>query len=567
MATVNNVTIPNIAPLTATGCFNQLWNLTRAMKKTGWKYKASGDGTSKNTSSDPAADLWNQTPGTVGTSVASGAAAAIQAPSRGRATVTGLSGITSAHKGMFLVISGSGTPANNNAHQIEEVLSATSVRIDARTFAVASDAGPVAWTIRNPLGDTYPAGLSGVVAWWCAEGASVLKIPITAAPVAGPTGNNFLKGENVTQATTGAEGEIIGWVFASGTGYLVISPRLRGTGSGAYGWDTTNVITGDVSGATVTQVGSALEYRHQVVIWKAANTTDGTIFIGSFEPVGDSAEMFSTLSGSAGCTATIAPGGGGAGNTFPAHAYLQWGTNTSNSHMAWKGNSTLTAIGNAQVFCVDNLEEENYTADGTWNLAMSTAHVGGYGSHFWYSFMRMDDPEDGDLDPYVGIRPQNIQALYSNARTTIGVIDNNGAASYAANTSLALISASWSGSRTFICGWIRRGLSGELFNDMEFAVLAGVQTQTAPGLALSIQNQDPARVQSAPVVTKVLEPLMVLSLNLNRKIYKGACKWGFATQGGSGWDLYNQGTLIQLHGQSPGIVAGPWDGVSVPFGG
>lgn len=564
MATVNNVVVANTPALTSIGNFNAFWYLTRAIKKAGWKYKGSGDGTSKNTSSDPAADLWNQTPGTVGTSVASGAAAAISAPSRGRATVTGLSGVGSVHKGMFLLISGSGTSANNNAHQIEEVLSATSVRIDARNFAVAADAGPLAWSIRNPLGDTYPAGLTAPAGWWCGEGASILKIPITAAPIAGPSGNNFLKGENVTQASTGAEGEILGWVYLSGAGYLVIAPRLRGTGSGAHGWDTTNVITGDVSGATVTQVGSALEYRHQVVIWKAAGVDTGTIFTGSFEPVGESAEMFSTLMAAAGCTALIPPGGGGTGNAFPAHGVLHYGQTTSGTHSPWRGPSNPTTVGNSQVFCADALEEENYTADGTWNVAVSMSHLTGSGNHVWFSFMRMDDPEDGDVDPYICIKSQSVETLYTNNRTSHGIPENSGSLTNLTNTSLSGIRTALQTTRVLMGGWMRRGLAGEMFNDMEFGALT--TSQTLSTYVMDTNNQDPARVQTAPTVTKVLEPLMVLSVNLGRKTYKGACKWGFVTQGGNGWNLYNEGTLIQLNGVSPAVVAGPWDGVSVPFG-
>ena len=67
-------------------------------------------------------------------------------------------------------------------------MSSTSVRIDARNFAVASDAnnGSLTWSILDPLLDVYSsftAALNGNIAWWCAQGPSVLKIPITAAAV------------------------------------------------------------------------------------------------------------------------------------------------------------------------------------------------------------------------------------------------------------------------------------------------------------------------------------------------------------------------------------------------
>lgn len=565
MATINNVLIPNLSPLSLSGPWNYFWWLSRAMKKAGYKYKASGDGTSKDTSGNPAADLWNTTPGTAGPSVASGAAAAIQAPSRGRATVTGLSGITSAHKGMYLVISGSGTPANNNAHQIEEILSATSVRIDARTFAVAADAGPLSWNIRNPIGDTYPAGLTAATAWWLAEGASVLKIPIAAAPSAGASGNNFLKGENIVQAGTGAEGEIINWVFdtINLAGYLVVAPRLRGTGAGAFGWDTGNVITGDVSGATVTHSGTALEYRHQLVIWKNNNDTNGSLFVGSFEPVGDSAEMFSTLAGSAGCTATVAPGGGGTGNSFPAHGALMWGSNTTGTGHNWRG-QTGTGVGIGQVIVADAIEEQDYTADGTWHVAMNNSASAGFGSHFWYSFMRMDDPEDGDLDPYIIVHPQVIQALYLNTRTTLGGVESAGGV-LAFNTSIGSMSAYWGVSRTMAHCWVRRGLTGEFYQDIEQTAQKPSQTNTS--FVLSTNESDPARVQAAPSATpaKIMEPCSFASVQVLRKCVKGSCKWAFITQGGNGLQLYNGGSLIQLSGNSPGTVIGPWDLSTIPL--
>ena len=38
--------------------FSAVWKLTRAIKKAGWAYSASGDGTSKDTSGTGTSDLW-----------------------------------------------------------------------------------------------------------------------------------------------------------------------------------------------------------------------------------------------------------------------------------------------------------------------------------------------------------------------------------------------------------------------------------------------------------------------------------------------------------------------------
>lgn len=150
MATVNHVVAGNYT--FASAPLRLIWRLTRSMKKAGWKYMASSNGSSKGTSKDPGADFW----GAGVTTNAGASAASIAAPTRGRATVTGLTGITSSDKGRFILISGAATAANNHQHQIEEVLSSTSVRIDARTFAVASDAnnGSLTWAIRDPTSET-----------------------------------------------------------------------------------------------------------------------------------------------------------------------------------------------------------------------------------------------------------------------------------------------------------------------------------------------------------------------------------------------------------------------------
>jgi hypothetical protein len=568
--TVNHVVVPNFAPVSITNVFNQMWKLTRAMKKAGWKYLASGDGTTKHTGGNPAGDLWATTPGTVGFTTNAGAAAAsIAAPTRGRATVTGLTGIVSADKGRFLVISGAATGANNNAHQIEEIVSATSVRIDARQFAVVSDAnnGSLTWLIKdaNNASETYPATLNTVAAWWCARGPSTLKIPITSAPV-----GTFLRGENLTEATTGAEGELVGYVFDSGVGYLVVAPRLRGTGADPYGWGTGNVVTGSLSLATVTQVGTALEYRHEVVIWKDTDQIDGSIFVSGFEPVAEGAlNSFGTLAASAGCTATIAPGGGGTGNAFPSFAWVQWGTGTTGGalHEEWRAHSVAIDIGNAQIMCVDAIEEEDYSADASWFIAMAiTAFVG---EHVGYGFQRVDDTEDGDLDPYVTfIYEGNVgTSLYTNERTNAGgpsTIDGgSGPGLHTAHERLMGTGGySWR-------GWRRRGLSGDAATgsqDFEMFFDSALQSAiviTTTGV-MELTGASPAIVATAPVATKVREPIRIGSVQSARRMHKGSCRWMSLAQGGVGTDTYDSKRFVQFSSVTGRFVIGPWDGTTTP---
>ncbi len=566
MATTNNVVLANQANATPVGnppgAFNTVWSLTRAMKKAGWKYKASGDGTSKDTSSAPNSDLW----GNAGTTANPGAAAAsITANARGRATVTGLSGITALDKGRFLQIAGSGS-GNNGYHQIEEILSSSSVKIDARTATItAPDAnnGALTWTVQDPLGTSYPSALNSVAAWWCAQGPSVLRVPITALPAVGPGGFTFLRGENIVQATTGFEGEIIGYVFdGASTGYLTVAPRLRGTGGGVYGLATGNAFTGASSGATVTQNGTALEYRYEVVIWKAANTTNGLIFFTQPEPVAEgAANLFSALSTAAGCTATVAPGGGGTGNAFPTLAWVALGSGTAvASAIAWSTTTSQTPYGNTQIIVVDLIEEQNHSADGSWMWAIGCFGADGPagGGHKPLSFQRMDDSEDGDLSPYVSWTGSNIKTLYGLSRTTAGTSES--ANSYYAADSFAMQAQTlMATSRMGVNGWYRRGLSNERFQEFELATIFPAQSNSFHQVVINPGQSD--MISTALQPTAVREPIWVVASSTGQKVRKGTFRWIYAVGPGGGvTKFYDNKRWVQMSSGKGPFIMGPWDG-------
>lgn len=553
MATVNNVLLANFAPTNPVNVTsNLIWKLTRALKKAGWKYKASGNGTSKNTSSDPAADLWKGT--TV--QVNGGAAAFIDsAPTRGRMNIGNLLGITAADKGRFILLSGAAISANNNLHQIEEIVSATEVRIDARNFAVSgpdANTGSVGWQIFDPMDDQGGTGSNlgtnfstGVASWWCAQGPSTLKIPFIAAST-----GTFVKGENIVQTTTGAEGELLGYVFESGVGFLVVAPRRRGTGTGVYGWDTGNVITGGTSGATLTQSGTTLEYRHEVVFWKAASdTTGGNIYHGTFEPVSQSAELFSVIAASAGCTATNAPGQGGTGNTFPTHGVAVWSSSTITTAILWfMGGS----VGNAVIIAVDCIEEQTHSVDGSWIIAGANLGLAG-GTHTGHMFQRLDNQEDGDLDPYVTFCPGTQEPLVTNQRTfgALAAGTTDSWSSSAVLTSSATV--------TYYKGWRRLGLSGEQSINLSAAVLYWRVVGTAYA---ATADTTPNKVVTISGFKKHKEPIWIGSHLIAHKILKGTLRWVFVTQGGNGTDLFST-VLLQLSGGVDPCIVGPWNGTPV----
>jgi hypothetical protein len=551
---------------TQTDAFSGFYELTRATKKAGWKFKASSNGTTKVSNSDPAADQWGA--GTVSNTGA--AAASIAAPTQGRATVTGLTGIVAADKGKFLLIAGAATGANNNQHQIEEILSATSVRIDARNFAVASDAnnGALTWSILDPLGQGYlnTAFVMTTIAWWCAQGPSILKIPITTAST-----GTFIRGENVVQATTNAEGELLGYTYYNNTGWLVISPRVRGSGGGVHGWATSNVITGGRSGATVSQNGTALDYVYEVVFAKPANLATIQILLGQFNTVADSAEMFSFCATQAGCTATVHPGGGGTGNAFGAHAWVAWGTNSTPTFGSTINVSTMT-LDCSNLVCVDAIPEQNYTADGSWTVffmghASGGAAIGGT----FYSFQRLNDTEEGEISPYVSLVPPASKTLYGQGRTSAGGVAGVNTRSAGSSQSWASIWAAFFGAGTAfvaLAGWRGRGLAIETFTELEMAILMTIQGTNAffqygPGSTV-------ARVQStANLMTKVREKMWVVAAVSPFVFVKGSFRWMFWVTGDQVTDTYgNNQEWVQLATANDTIftsnsvmILGPHDGI------
>lgn len=562
MATVNNVVIPNVAPGgSADQVWSQIWALSRAMKKAGWKVLGSGDGTTKDTSDDPENDGW----GSGTTTAVSGSDGTLGATAGGRITFTAGSGtpFVEADKGRFLSITGGAVADNNHYHQIEEIVSSTEVRLDARraaftpTSAAETNNGSLNYEVFDPTTDALPAGLASVSAWVLMQGPSTVKIPITSAPVAGgASGLTFIRGENVTQGTTNSEGEIIGWTFDSGAGHLVILPRVIGTGAGVYGWDTGETITGGLSGSTVDQVGTALEYRQQCVIRKGSNETTGQLFHQCIEPVGETADDFATLMVDAGCTATVPPGGSSGGNAFPAIGFLSCG-DTSIAASKWNGSDVAVNNGNGQIMASDAIWEEDYSADGTWQWYVSnTDEVGNPAQG--RGFYRCDDSEPGDLDPFItaGLCEE---PLYTAATR----INANQSTTFYQNQFDTAAQESMDSTVTVFKGWRRRGYAtGDAFQTFEVASLWVIQS--VAGQVLQQQPSDADKVATEEVATKVREPVWVVSIENNLKMRKGTIRSLSIVQGGSAWDRYDGGRLIQLSPNNGCMIASPWDETAVP---
>jgi hypothetical protein len=425
------------------------------------------------------------------------------------------------------------------------------------------------WSIVDPLLDTYPSALTANAAWWCAKGPTILKIPITALPTVGGSGSDFIRGENVVQTTTGFEGEILSYVWDNiSAGYLVVSPRLRGTGSGRYGIDA-YTITGSWSGATISgaNIGTTLEFREEVTFWKAGASSfyNGSIFRGFFDVVNDG-YMYSTLFGNAGCTAVVAPGGGGGTNTFPTYGYLVRGTTTSGGHVSWSGDSTNSFL-NGGVIAVDCIEEQNYSADGSHTLFYANISSGSTECH-GFSFQRLNNIEDGDIYPYVSLDVSYGTVLYTNNRTVCGTAVS--LAQYGGFT--PLYSSINTGSifnngaaYTTIRGWRRRSLTSSGFQDFDFAILYAAKSLV---LVSQASITTPEAVISLPFTSRVRDTIWVVSVQSGYEMRKGTLKWIYFVQMGERFDTYDSKRWLQMGSgyflaTSPAVIVGPWDGSTV----
>ena len=260
----------------------------------------------------------------------------------------------------------------------------------AAKVAPASDATDSWGNNADPLLDAYPA-FNTALAWIVMEGPSNLKIPITADTI-----GTFIRNEAVTQAGTGATGEINGVVFSyeTNTGWAVVFPRT-GTFNGS------GVITGGTSGATLTPSATPRIFKREIMFSKANNVTDGSYYYVCYDSVSEATMAFSYLATQAGCTATVAPGQGGTNNAFQSVGYVARGTGGAVTHATWVATSNLPG-GTANLVCANAVPSAGVSADGSFWCALSSSTAG---LLFLFGLCRVDDSEPGDVDPYVTTAP------------------------------------------------------------------------------------------------------------------------------------------------------------------
>lgn len=396
----------------------------------------------------------------------------------------------------------------------------------------------------DPADDAYPTALDGAAAWWNAQGPTTLKVSMTSAPA-----GTFIRGEKVTQATTNAEGEFLGYDFdATGNqGHAVILPR-----TGAF--NVSDVITGASSGATFTP--TALKtFVMEIVFWKNTNTTQGTIFLQRACVEDELSSRFSSLAAQTDCTGSVAPGGGAGGtnNTFPT-AGSYYGCGSSGGHSNWF--QTATNLGKAQIVATNCTGASGTSPDGTfWILIGDTSSAT---QAQFFSYMRTDSGEDGDVDPFVWGKQTTVAWNNGNLR-----LDASGTNSLASSN---LLSGEWTTTVTWR-GWRRRGFTP---ND-SFVPLAAASLAFQFGSALLMDNTAVELVACSYSSKRVRDQILICSADGSKKIRKGYLRWMWTIMGGTTFDTWDGKTKLCIlpatlgtYGTAP-VIVGPYDGTTTPL--
>jgi uncharacterized protein YqgC (DUF456 family) len=520
----------------ANHAFSAIWKTTRAMKKAGWQHRASSDGSTKTAA--------------ITTGSSSGTANGTTTFTDGAKDFTSLGVLSDDYLVVFsgaaagkYRISAAGTTTITTDIAVPSAASVTYAIV--RTADYSTDY----WgTNADPSSDTYSSGLDSVSAWWVGEGPTILKIPIGAASV-----GDFIRGETITQATSSAEGELVGYLYDTiATSYLVVLPR-----SGEF--DGSHTITGSTSGATVDGYSTPIEFVVEMLFWKATTTTSGTVYMGCFNNTTEGHLRFSSLFSSSGCTATVAPAGGGTNNTFPTvGTFCVRGAAGSASHGLWFNIST--GLGKYSVVAANATPSTGVSGDYTfWNVigttSISAVASAGFGFH------RLDNTEDGDVFPFAFHYPSGIafsSISYNSTKTSW----NTSIDSY---TSINSFNSQYAAFYTFR----RRGYStgdAGIYLCPAFVYCAANSGDTSP-MTLNLGSSD--SIASHPSTIYSREDCWLHNAQTGTKIRKGTFRWFALVGSGTGFNTWDNMKWIQVSPvgstSAPGIILGPWDQLTTPL--
>lgn len=422
---------------------------------------------------------------------------------------------------------------------------AVSDGVNKRTLTTgtpASNANDYWGTNTDPLVDTYPS-FDSVAAWIVMKGPSTIKLEFTTAP------GDLLRGEAVTQTTSGATGELLGLVWDAGLseGWAVIMPR---TGT----FNNSDVVTGDVSGETFTPTAYK-EYVREVMFAKSsANTTTGTMYYICADLSAELTSLFSSLADSDGCSGGVHPAGGGSGNTFPSIGMNLKGTAGGTSHVNWFYDSANFNT-YAQAMAVNATPSSGVSADGSFWVTTSMTSAGN-GQHV-IGFCRVDDQEPGDIDPYVWFGTGNpTKTTYTN-NTTVSAI------SATLLPFTAMVSST--GNSLANLAYVARGGNASRDKAAAFYWTISAITYNNSGIETRIANY-PGVSGGCPYLR---DYPMLVSNRITEQWYKGRFRWLFICSNGNHLDTFDTKRFLVILAKSgtlnPAIAIGPYDGTSTPL--
>jgi len=237
----------------------------------------------------------------------------------------------------------------------------------------------------DPAADTYPPNSMSDYnyAWIVMRGPSTIKMPLSAAP-----SGTLIRGETITQATSAAEGELLGYVWDTVglTGYAVILPR---TGT----FDNTHTVTGSTSSATFIPTGTVIVYGREIMFSKAGGNTAsiggylGQIFYICADLSADASQFFSAIAGTLtlASSTTVAVGGATLSASFTLNVTSTAGYPTSGAVLVTtvaNGNQivTYTSVASATSFGGCNAATASTANSGAAVVALPTTPPGGLGT-------------------------------------------------------------------------------------------------------------------------------------------------------------------------------------------
>lgn len=414
----------------------------------------------------------------------------------------------------------------------------SSASLDGST-PTASNANDYWGNNSDPLLDTYNSGMDSVAQWIVMRGPSTIKLSFTTTP------GNLFRGESVTQATTGATGELLGitWDSVGSTGWAVIMPRT-GTFNGS------NIVTGDFSTETFTPTAFG-EYKREVLFHKTNSTTTGTIYYLCAESTSEASSFFSKLTEASGCTATVGPGMGGTGNSFPSIAMVVHGSAGATTGSAFFG----TGLGYnslAQAACVNATPTTNVSADGSFYCIASVS-----GAPKVLQFSKCLNSEPGDVDPYVWYS--------STIRTTMSTYTNNTTISAVSSSPTWAYIVSNSTDVNFL-GYVGRGTGTLRDKAVAFSSISSTYNSIFFSSGVNIRaHSSPEASGSTPLIK---DSLLLQSIRGSESFFKGSPKWMYFASVGNLYDTYDNYTSIVILSRtittSPALLIGPSDGVTIP---